>query len=133
MRVLATRYFARWAKYDKVSNKKILDAIHELQNGLHDGNLGGDIYKKRISINNRGKRDSGRTIIAFKDGNNVFCLLGYPKSKKETITDEELETLQKIAKEYFLLHEKEVDIFIKNKKFIEVNYEEKTNKKNKEI
>ena len=125
MQVLATRYFARWAKHDKVSNKKILDAIHELQNGLHDGNLGGDIYKKRISINNRGKRDGGRTIIAFKDGNNVFCLYAYPKSKKENITEEELSAFQKNAHYYFLRNETEIDSLIKNNELIEVSNEKK--------
>lgn len=132
MRILATRYFARWTKHDKVSNKKIQGAIDELQNGLHDGNLGGDIYKKRIAINNRGKRDGGRTIIAFKAGNNIFCLQGYPKSKKENITDEELTSFRKIAKDYFSRDETEIDVLIEIDELIEVKDEKTTAEKNKE-
>ena len=131
MRILATRYFARWAKHEKVSNKKILKAAEELQNGLHDGNLGGDIYKKRIGINNRGKRDGGRMIIAFKSENNIFCLCGYPKSKKEDITDNELTSFQENATVFFSLTDMGIDFLIKNNELIEVSDEKKSNKGNK--
>ncbi|MCX7120659.1 MAG: type II toxin-antitoxin system RelE/ParE family toxin [Gammaproteobacteria bacterium] len=124
--MLATRYFARWAKHEKASNKKILKAIEELQNGLNDGNLGGDIYKKRIGINNRGRRDGGRAIITFKIESSIFCLYAYPKNKKEDITDDELTAFQENAKYYFSLNETVIDELVKNKKLIEVYDEKKT-------
>lgn len=121
MRILATRYFARWAKQDGLSNEKIREAVAELQNGLHDGNLGGNIYKKRIGVGNRGKRDSVRTIIAFQISNNVFCLYGYPKNERDNINNAELIGFKKAAMFYLNLSEVEIDRLIKTGELIEVS------------
>lgn len=120
MRILATRYFSRWAKQDGLSNDKIREAVLELQNGLHDGNLGGNIYKKRIGLGNRSKRDSVRTIIAFKISNNVFCLYGYPKNERDNIDNDELNAFKKAAKFYLNLSDGEIDRLIKTGELIEV-------------
>ncbi|OGT39900.1 MAG: hypothetical protein A3E81_01930 [Gammaproteobacteria bacterium RIFCSPHIGHO2_12_FULL_36_30] len=124
MRILATRYFSRWAQHDRLSKDKICKAVFELQNGLHDGNLGGSIYKKRIGIGNRGKRDSVRTIIAFQISNNVFCLYGYPKNERDNIDHDELNAFKKAAKYYLNLNNMEIDRLIKMGELIEVKSHE---------
>lgn len=120
MRILLTRYFARWAKREGLSYHKILNMVTELQSGLHDGNLGGSIYKKRIGIGNRGKRSSVRTIIAFKISSNIFCLYGYPKNERDNIDCDELNAFKKAAKYYLNLHDNEINLLIKNGELIEV-------------
>ncbi|ASQ46528.1 type II toxin-antitoxin system RelE/ParE family toxin [Legionella clemsonensis] len=37
--------FSEWADEYKVSNEVLLNAINEMNNGLFDANLGGNVYK----------------------------------------------------------------------------------------
>lgn len=120
MRILATRYFSDWAEADGLSNKKICKAIKELQAGLHDGRLGGEVYKKRIGIDSRGKRAGVRTIIAFRISSNVFCLYGYPKNERDNISDAEETAFKKAAAFYLNLNEVQIDSLVKKGELVEV-------------
>ena len=122
MRILATRYFSRWAKADGLNNKKIVSAVMELQSGLHDGNLGGNVYKKRVGVAGRGKRDSVRTIIAFRISSNVFCLYGYPKNERDNIDKDELAGFKKVAAFYLGLSDGQIDGLIKKGELVEVSH-----------
>lgn len=53
MRILLTRYFARWAKREGLSYHRILKAVEELRNGLNDGNLDGEL----IEVIDHGKKN----------------------------------------------------------------------------
>jgi hypothetical protein len=68
MRIFKYKHFSHWAKELRLDDTALLTATKELEKGLYDANLGGGIYKKRIAIGARGKRDGVRTIIAFKEG-----------------------------------------------------------------
>src|SRR3989338_4597375 len=69
----ADAYFKNQAIFTlgcRFKNKEnLINAIDEITRGLFDANLGGHIYKKRISIGSKGKRGGARTIIAYKAHN----------------------------------------------------------------
>ncbi len=65
MRVFKTRSFYRWAKEQKLKDEVLRKAVQEIEEGLYEANLGGSVYKKRISIGNRGKSSGSRTLDAF--------------------------------------------------------------------
>ena len=46
----------------------------ELESGLVDADLGGHVYKKRVSLSGRGKRGGARTLIALRLGEKAFFL-----------------------------------------------------------
>lgn len=100
--------FSEWAEEYKVSDKILLDAITEMNNGLFDANLGGNVYKKRIPLDNKGKRGGARTIIAFKYNDKAFFIYSFAKNKQANISDKELKALKKLAKVYFSLTDKEI-------------------------
>ncbi len=83
------------------------DEYRELQNVLLDnpeaGNVikgGGGIRKLRFGIEGRGKSGGVRTIYFWKKAaDQIFMLLIYPKSKKDTLTDAETEILRGYVKE----------------------------------
>lgn len=125
MRILLTHYFARLAKHDGLSDKKITEACEELENGLHNGNLGGNVYKKRVGIDSRGKRGGMRTIVAMRLPGNIFFLYGYPKNKKDTLTDAEEATYKMLAKNYLNMTEITINRLIKSGELREVSRHEK--------
>lgn len=54
-----------------------------MENDLYEANLGGDVYKKRVAHNNKGKRGGARTLVTFKKGNNTFFMYGFANSKQD--------------------------------------------------
>src|SRR5436305_1430616 len=113
MRILITRYFAKIAEHEGLTGDAISKAVTELESGLHDGNLGGNVYKKRLGIGSTGKRGGMRTIVAMRLPSNVFFLYGYPKNNKSNITHEELMAFRKVAKSYLLIDAKTINHLIK--------------------
>jgi hypothetical protein len=68
-RVLKTRTFCRWMRKTELTNEALYDAVIEMQHGLCDASLGGNVYKKRVSLPGKGKRGSTRTLVATNKGN----------------------------------------------------------------
>ena len=58
MRVFKTKVFNKWSKKEGLNDTILLEAINEVEKGLIDGDLGGNIYKKRIAKLGQGKRGS---------------------------------------------------------------------------
>lgn len=76
--ILKTRTFSRLASKAGLSDSALKKAIEEMERGLVDANLGGNVYKKRIAIGSKGKSGGSRTIIATNMGDRwffVYCFL----------------------------------------------------------
>ncbi len=108
MEIYKITAFSEWAEEYNVSDELLFDAIIEMNNGLFDANLGGNVYKKRIPLDNKGKRGGARTIIAFKYNDKAFFIYSFAKNKQANISDKELKALKKLAKVYFNLTDKEI-------------------------
>ena len=77
----------------------IATIIHDLQDNPFQGvSIGNNCYKIRISIKSKGKGKSGGarliTNVCITD-DNIFLLSIYDKSKKESISDKDLEAVLK--------------------------------------
>jgi hypothetical protein len=59
-------------------------ALAEVQAGNFEASLGGHIYKKRIKFKGQGKSGSGRTIICYRKGIELFLFMDLPKTKNQT-------------------------------------------------
>jgi len=94
MRVFKTKWFARWANDDGVSDAALLSAVEEMSRGLIDANLGGHVFKKRVGINGRGKRAGLRTLLAFRVGERAFFVFGFAKNERANVSDKALVALK---------------------------------------
>ncbi len=117
MRIFVTKWFDRWARKERITDRYLCDAIKEMEKGLIDANLGGNLYKKRVAQAGRGKGGSYRTLVAFKDGGESFFVYGFAKNEKGNIDDDEKRALKALAKEYFGLGEGELKAALDNGKF----------------
>jgi hypothetical protein len=120
MQVLKTRLFDRWAKEVDLEDGSLLKAVEEMESGLFDANLGGNVYKKRVPIGHRGKSGGARTILGFKLRDKAFFIYGFAKNRKENITKKEEDALKALAKEYFRYDEKQINRAIKVGELVEV-------------
>jgi hypothetical protein len=108
MRVFKTKWFTRFARKEGLSNKQLSEAVHEIESGLHDGNLGGYLIKKRMARAGGGKRGGYRTLIAYQQGQRAVFLYGFAKNEMANIGPVELQEYQKLAQ--LFVQFREVDI-----------------------
>ncbi|MHB8544246.1 MAG: type II toxin-antitoxin system RelE/ParE family toxin [Leptospirales bacterium] len=81
-RVFGIRTFIRWKNKSGLSDRALLDAVSEMERGMIDADLGGNVLKKRIALPGRGKRGSARVIVATKRQD--CCFFSVRVRKKRT-------------------------------------------------
>ncbi|MES2994218.1 MAG: type II toxin-antitoxin system RelE/ParE family toxin [Pseudomonadota bacterium] len=97
MAIYMTRWFARWAGKQDVSDASLCAAALEMTNGLYDADLGGGLFKKRIARAGQGKSGGFRTLVATNKGSRWIFVFGFPKSERGNIGRDEGEALKKLA------------------------------------
>lgn len=97
MRVFKTKWFARFARQNGLTDSKLIAAVREMENGLDEGNLGGGLVKKRIGRAGAGKRGGYRAIIAFRLNKRAFFVYGFAKSVTANLDHLELKSYRKLA------------------------------------
>jgi hypothetical protein len=119
-RVLKTKHFARWMKKTELTDEALCLAVDEMEQDLIDADLGGNLYKKRVGLANRGKRGGARTLLATNLGNRWFFMFGFEKNDKANITNEEKEVALGLAKELLQMPEAIINARIELKKLEEI-------------
>ena len=99
MRAFKIKAFAKWASGEGLSDDALASAVVEMEKGLIDAKLGGQVVKKRVALPGRGKRVSTRTLVAFRQGNKAFFIYGFAKKERTNISDKEMRALKMLAKE----------------------------------
>lgn len=121
MRIFKYRLFEKWAKKQDISDDDLKKAIAEIENGLCDANLGGNVYKKRISRTGEGKRGAYRTLLLMKQNDIVIFAHGFAKGEKGNITKNELEGFKMMAQTFLNLSQVQINTLINNKNLIEIS------------
>jgi hypothetical protein len=89
MSVLKRKDFARWQAGEKLPDAVLCKAVHEMEAGLVDADLGGFLYKKRVARPGAGKSGGYRTLLSARIGSRYVFLHGFPKSDKANIAQDE--------------------------------------------
>ncbi|MCL5043078.1 MAG: type II toxin-antitoxin system RelE/ParE family toxin [Gammaproteobacteria bacterium] len=106
MNVLKRKDFARWQAGEKLSDTALCKAVQEMEGGLIDADLGGQLYKKRVARPGAGKSGGYRTLLSARVGRRYVFLHGFPKSDKSNITRDEKKALQYAGKVFLELSAK---------------------------
>ncbi len=120
MRVFKTKSFHRWASKEGLNDTSLRAAIDEIQRGLIAADLGGHVFKKRVSLPGRCKSGGMRTLIAFKQEHHMFFVYGFAKNARANINKTELEALRLLADELLGYTNRVLDKALKAKELIEV-------------
>jgi hypothetical protein len=110
MRIFKTRAFQRWGLRAAVTDAALLDAAANMERGLVDADLGGNLFKQRVALPGRGKSGSTRTLIATRFAGVLFFLYGFEKNERENISSKELHLYQRFAGELLGLTEEQIVI-----------------------
>jgi hypothetical protein len=97
MAVCKTRWFARWARKEGLSDKALRGAVDEMAQGLFEADLGGDLLKKRIARPGQGKSGGYRTLVATNRRSRWIFVYGFAKNARSNIDPDEEAALKKLA------------------------------------
>jgi len=122
--IYKTKGFDKWASKSDLTDAALRTAVEEMENGLYEANLGGDVYKKRVGLRNQGKRGGARTLLAFKKDDNVFFMYGFAKNKQANVKPDELKALKLLAKQLLGYSQQDLDKAVNAGELIEVNDDE---------
>jgi hypothetical protein len=100
MKLFKTRWFARFARQEKIANAGLRTAIERAERGLIDADLGGGLIKQRVARQGHGRSGGYRVIVAYRAMNRAVFLFGFAKSERENIGSDELIFLRELAKNW---------------------------------
>ena len=121
MSVYKTPSFADDANSLGITDEQLEKALEEIDQGLHNGDLGGGLIKKRLPRPNQGKSGGFRTIIAYKKGKRAVYLFVFAKNERENIKENEKQALKRLAKSYLGLNEKKLKQAIEESSLVRVD------------
>lgn len=104
-RAFKTAWFTKAAKRAKIGDAELRKAIQQVMAGQAD-DLGGGVYKKRLSNNDY------RSIVLARGGNWWVYEFLFAKQDQANIAEDDLRDLRNIAKAYAAMTEEQAGIQI---------------------
>ena len=120
MRILKNKLFDKWAYKEGITDKMLRVAVAEMEDGFIDADLGGNVYKKRVALQGRGKRGGTRTLLAYRIGKKAFFMYGFSKNELENIDSRELKALKQLAAIQLAWTDEQLALALQHEKVFEV-------------
>jgi hypothetical protein len=124
MQIFTTRVFSRLAVANELGDADLITAVAEMNDGLWDVNLGGQVYKKRVALAGRGKSGGARTLVAFKSNYRAFFMYGFSKNQRSNITTREKQALKLMARELLEYSDKQLSQALNHGALIKIEVSE---------
>jgi hypothetical protein len=120
LRIFAIKQFHKWAQSNELTDDLLRNAVDEVEKGIVDANLGGNLYKKRIATKGRGKSGSVRTLLVYAVSRRTFFMFGFEKADQANISQKEEKVLKILGKEYLKFGEAKLTTLLKEKAIFEI-------------
>ena len=124
MRIFKTKWFARFARKEKIAAERLHEAVLRAGRGNIDADLGGSLIKQRVGRLGQGRSGGYRTLIAFHTRTRSVFLYGFAKSQKDNVGEEDLDNLKKLAARFLALNDDELRQALEETELIEVLHDE---------
>jgi hypothetical protein len=122
MRVFKSKWFAKYAEKEHISDAKLCEAIRSAERGTVDADYGGGVIKQRIARPNEGKSGGYRSIILFRRGERSFFVFGFAKNEMENIDKTDEKDFKKLAAILLSVTDEELVVLVENGEYAEVEY-----------
>jgi hypothetical protein len=120
MRVFKSKWFAKFARKERITDAKLCEAVKNAEHGFIDADYGGGVIKQRIARPNEGKSGGYRSIVLFRKGERSFFVYGFAKSELDNIDKSDEQDFKELAKIILNATDAELDNLLKNDKYTEV-------------
>ena len=99
MRVFKTKWFARFARHERIPDRSLCEAVQRAQRGLVDADLGGGVIKQRVARQGGGRSGGYRVLIAYRREAKAVFLYGFAKSERGNVNPRDLADWQSRAQD----------------------------------
>lgn len=120
MRVFKSKWFAKFAGKERISDGKLCEAVANAEQGMIDADYGGGVIKQRIARANEGKSGGYRSIILFRKGDRAFFIYGFAKSEQDNIDESDERDFKELAKALLAATDLDLEKLVAGGKFVEV-------------
>jgi hypothetical protein len=124
VRIFVTRWFARFARRERIADADLREAVRRAETGLLDADLGGGVVKQRIARPQAGKSGGFRSIVLFRRSDRAIFVYGFAKSARATIRADELLGFKRLAVEMLSYDDAAIARALANGALIEVGSDE---------
>jgi hypothetical protein len=124
MQVLMLKWFARFARTERIADASLIEAIQRAERGLVDADLGGGLIKQRVARPGKGRSSGYRVIVAYLARKRAVFLLGFAKNEQDNIEQDELQSLRNLGEKWLAASSESVDASLENGSLKEVEYGE---------
>jgi hypothetical protein len=122
VRVYKVKVFKRFQRRERIADASLAKAVRSAEDRLVDADLGGGLIKQRVARPGQGKSGGYRTVIVYRRGDLAVFLLGFAKSERANIDDDELEELRGQARAFLRLSTDQIEAAIATEELTEVSY-----------
>ena len=84
MEIFKTKIFSKWAKDVNITDQSLIEVVAEIENGLINVELGGNLIKQRVASKGHGKRGGARVIIAYARNEKIFFYMALKRKSMTT-------------------------------------------------
>lgn len=109
MRIFKTKWLKRFARRQRIEDRRLIEAIARAGRGLIDADLGGGIIKQRVARLGQGRSGGHRMLIAYRAGDRAVFLYGFAKNERDNIDPDELLTLREIGTAWLKAAPRQID------------------------
>lgn len=121
VRIFKFKWFHRFSNKEDISDSELKEIVNQLEKGQYYADLGGGVYKMRLTRENQGKkRGKFRLIVIFKSEFRTFFAYGFPKAKIGNINKKDLLVYKEQAKDYFNFNEEQINASVREQSLIEI-------------
>ena len=124
MRVFKVKGFACFQRRERIADTLLARAVRAAEDGLIGADLGGGLVKQRVARVGQGKSGGFRTVIAYRRGDRAIFLLGFAKSERDNVGDDELDELKGLARGFLRLSLDRIEALAALDELTEVTYDE---------
>jgi hypothetical protein len=124
MRIFKTKWLARFARHEGITDASLRDAIDRAERGLIDADLGGGLIKQRVARPGKGRSGGYRMIIAYRVEGRAVFLSAFAKKGRENIEPEELLELREVGSNWLNASVQKIALAIEDGALQEVDLDE---------
>jgi len=120
VRIFKNTWFSRFAAKEGISDAELREMVDQLEAGLAEADLGGDVYKIRLARPGGGKSGGYRVIVFFRSEERTFFHYAFPKAARDNVDQGELRTFKKLARTKLAMSDRELAAAIIAGELIEI-------------
>ena len=124
MRIFKTRWLARFARRERISDRSLRDAIDRAERGIVDADLGGGLIKQRVARSGQGRSGGYRMLLAYRAADRAVFLYGFAKSERENVDSDELSTVRDVAADWLAADTARIEEAVLENELLEVSNDE---------